>query len=196
MLKRNFNNESLFNFLIRGARAFFGRARGKLLSGLNLFKNKPKNLYLGSLPRFMNSQAIKLGDNVKIGIAPRIEVYPDTDQNQALLEIGNNCSFGDYLHIGCINNIKIGEFVLGGSNILITDHSHGIPKSDLLALSKTPPIARLPYSKAPIFIGKNVWICDGAIILAGADIGEGAVIPANTVVRGSVPPFTIYTGEK
>ena len=43
-------------------------------------------------------------------------------------------------------------------------------------------------------IGNDVWIGDGAIILAGINIGDGAVIAADSVVTKDVPPYAIVGG--
>ncbi|MBM7066871.1 CatB-related O-acetyltransferase [Actibacterium sp. 188UL27-1] len=44
-------------------------------------------------------------------------------------------------------------------------------------------------------IGSDVWIGDGAIVLPGVRIGNGAVIGANTVVTRDVAPYTIVVGS-
>ncbi len=43
-------------------------------------------------------------------------------------------------------------------------------------------------------IGENVWIGFGCAILAGASIGKGSVIGANSVVSGRVPPYCVFAG--
>ena len=54
-----------------------------------------------------------------------------------------------------------------------------------------------PYkliSKGKIHISKNVWIGEGACILAGVNIGQGAIIGANAVVTKDIPNFAIAVG--
>ena len=43
----------------------------------------------------------------------------------------------------------------------------------------------------PVRIGKGAWIGLQVLILPGVDIGEGSVIAAGSVVRNTVPPFSI-----
>lgn len=43
-----------------------------------------------------------------------------------------------------------------------------------------------------ITIGNNVWIGANSVILRGSSIGDGVVIGAGSVVKGSVPAKTIY----
>ncbi len=113
-------------------------------------------------------------------------------QNAPLLTIGNYCSFGAYNHITCANKIIIGNNVLTGKWVTITDNSHG--ETDLSTL-KMPPSTRPITSKGPVTIGNNVWIGDKATILPGVTIGEGAVIAANAVVTKDVPPFSVAAGN-
>ncbi|WP_294227862.1 CatB-related O-acetyltransferase [uncultured Shimia sp.] len=44
-------------------------------------------------------------------------------------------------------------------------------------------------------VGHDVWLGYGAMILPGAQIGHGAIIGAGAVVRGTVPPYSIVTGN-
>lgn len=106
--------------------------------------------------------------------------------------IGKNCSFGDYLHLTCIYKIKIGDGVLTGRWVTISDNGHG--ETDFESL-QTPPIKRKLSYKGPVEIGNNVWIGDKATILSGVNIGEGAVIAANAVVTKNVPPYSVIAGN-
>lgn len=106
--------------------------------------------------------------------------------------IGENCNFGDFLHLTCINRIEIGNNVLTGRWVTITDNNHG--KTDLFDLS-IPPANRKLFSKGPVKIEDKVWIGDKATILPGITIGEGAVIGANTVVSKDIPPYSIVVGN-
>lgn len=107
------------------------------------------------------------------------------------IKIGNNCSIGDYCHITSTNSIIIGNGVLTGRRITITDNSHGEPLGQEM---EVPPIERKIYSKGPVIIEDNVWIGDKACILAGVHIGIGAIIAANAVVTKDVAPYTVVGG--
>ena len=45
-----------------------------------------------------------------------------------------------------------------------------------------------------MIIGDNVWIGDNSVILGPASIGNGAIIGANSLVRGEVPSNSIVAG--
>ncbi|MFN7224044.1 MAG: acyltransferase [Paracoccaceae bacterium] len=57
------------------------------------------------------------------------------------------------------------------------------------------PITDQAMNEADIVIGRDVWIGYGAVILAGSEIGDGCVIGAASVVRGSIPAFSIAVGN-
>jgi len=44
-------------------------------------------------------------------------------------------------------------------------------------------------------IGHDVWIGHEACILSGANVGNGAIIGARCVVRGTIPPYAIVIGN-
>jgi acetyltransferase-like isoleucine patch superfamily enzyme len=51
-----------------------------------------------------------------------------------------------------------------------------------------------PWSKGDVVIGNDVWIGQGAKILGGLTIGDGAVVAAWSVVTKNVPPYAIVAG--
>lgn len=112
------------------------------------------------------------------------------------LIIGKNFSAYVNLHIGCCNHISIGDNVLVGSNVYISDHLHGFYKnidSSLISNPHTEPLKR-EISTDPITIGNNVWIGDGVKILPGVNIGSGSIIGAGSVVSKNIPKNTICVG--
>jgi acetyltransferase-like isoleucine patch superfamily enzyme len=46
----------------------------------------------------------------------------------------------------------------------------------------------------PVTVGKGAWIGVGSILLPGADVGDGAVVAAGSVVRGRVAPHELWGG--
>jgi acetyltransferase-like isoleucine patch superfamily enzyme len=51
------------------------------------------------------------------------------------------------------------------------------------------------YSNGPIEIKNDVWIGAHSVILSGAVIDNGAIVAANSVVTGYVPPYAIVAGS-
>ena len=116
--------------------------------------------------------------------------YMDIKYNPSIV-IGDNCRFGSNSHISAINSIKIGNNLLTGSNVLITDNAHGKSDDETTCI---PPSKRTLFSKGPICIGNNVWIGNNVCILPGVRIGDGVIIGANSVVTKDIPAYTIAAG--
>jgi acetyltransferase-like isoleucine patch superfamily enzyme len=140
------------------------------------------------------SQYISIGSNVSIGHSVTLTAW-DTYLNQTFtphIVIGNGCSIGNNAHITAVNNILIGDNVLTGKYILITDNSHGESNIELLDI---PPAKRPLASKGQVIIEDNVWIGEKASILPNVTIGRGAIIAANSVVTKDVPPYCVVAGN-
>ena len=108
------------------------------------------------------------------------------------ITIGNHCNIGEYCHITAINKIVIGDGLLTGRFVLISDNSHGGLSREEAAI---PPAARPLMSKGEVMIGNNVWIGDKATILAGVHIGDNAIVAANSLVTKDVPANTMVAGS-
>ena len=143
---------------------------------------------------------ISIGNNFRGGYSLRLEAilsYSGQKFNP-VVTIGDNVFINDYVHIGCINSIEIGNNVLMASKIFISDHNHGYYGSDECDLHQSPevpPAGRLLSENSSVFIGDNVWLGESVSVLAGSSIGRGSIIGANSVVSGRIPPFSIAVGS-
>jgi lipopolysaccharide O-acetyltransferase len=81
-----------------------------------------------------------------------------------------------------------------GSKVVVIDHNHGQYSTNPTSLD-IPPSSRPLDHDGKVIVGANVWLCDGVAVLPGSIIGEGSVIAANSVVNGTIPPFTIAAGS-
>ncbi len=134
------------------------------------------------------SQHVKIGNGTVIAKGCTITC---TNQEEAEISIGNNCTIGSFNHITACNTIKIGDGVLTGPYVLITDNSHG--KNTEIETKR--PAKRSIYSKGKVLIGNNVWIGEKATILPNVTIGDGSIIGANSVVTKDIPPYSIAAGS-
>lgn len=108
------------------------------------------------------------------------------------ITIGNNCNFGAFNHITCTNKIIIGNNVLTGKWVTISDNNHGDTSYQNMIIN---PQDRKIVSKGRIYIGDRVFIGDKATILSGVNIGEGSIIGANAVITKDIPPFCVAVGN-
>ena len=142
---------------------------------------------------FVNPEFVSIGFESSIGPHSTISVWNIKNSHvfKPCIKIGTNTSIGSECHLTAINSITIGNGVLIGKKNTITDNSHGeIDKQNLFI----PPAQRKLVSKGPIIIEDNVWIGDKVSILAGSRIGYGAIIGANSVVNGYIPPMCVAAG--
>lgn len=171
--------------------------KGYLYTGMvrRRYKHFGQHTFLQPHTLYRGERYISLGDGVSIGdygFLSAWDYYANADQHlYPCLTIGNNCSIGARSHITCINSITIGNNLLTGPNVLITDNAHGEAVRELLDIA---PSKRLLYSKGPVVIGDNVWIGEKASIMPGVHIGRGAIIAANSVVTHDVPAYAVVAG--
>lgn len=104
------------------------------------------------------------------------------------IEIGQNVfvNHGCLLWSGPRSRILIGDDVLFGPGVSLIASNHGLEKSGLVRLN--------PWVDADIKIGKDVWLGANSIVLAGVEIGEGAILAAGAVVNKNVAPYSIVGG--
>ena len=121
-------------------------------------------------------------------IGKRVMFYPTV-----WITSGKNMTVGDdvdfALGVICVTpgGVTIGDRTLIGYRSQIISTNHDIPRDkgrifDALGVPK------------PVKIGKDVWIGAHCMILPGAEIGDGAVVAAGSVVTKPVEPYTIVGG--
>lgn len=136
---------------------------------------------------------IHIGDNTLISERCIIESWSrwgDQTFNPEII-IGNDCKIGEYSHISACSKIVLGDGLLTGRFVLITDNSHGGLDD---ASSSIRPIKRPLKVKGNINIGKNVWIGDKVTICSGVTIGDNVIIAANSVVVNDLPANCLAAG--
>lgn len=143
----------------------------------------------------LGEQYISIGNGGRIErgcVLTAWDKTPNGDNHKPSIVIGENASIGEFNHITSTNKIHIGDNLLTGRWVTITDNSHGTTDVESL---KICPVMRPVVSKGAVVIGNNVWIGDKATILPGVTIGDGAVIAANSVVTKDVPAYSVVAGN-
>ena len=139
---------------------------------------------LGRFVKIRGASHFSVGKKVCIGDFCWIEAVTSYAgiKHSPKLVLDDGVSLSDLTHISCVSNIFIGENSLIGSKVYIGDHSHG-SLHDNSQIFSVPPAKRPLGDIEPITIGKNCWICDGAVILAGTSLADHSIVGANSVVR-------------
>jgi lipopolysaccharide O-acetyltransferase len=153
-------------------------------------------LKIGKNPRILGRRHLSIGSNFVAGDYFWLEAVTDYEGTSydPHIVIGHNVGITDFVHIAATNRVTIGDGVLIGSRVLITDHNHGEYDGEDQANPEDPPRLRKLSRSRTVTIGRNVWIGDGAAILGGSNIGDGCVIGTNSVVAGTVPSNCIAVG--
>jgi acetyltransferase-like isoleucine patch superfamily enzyme len=171
---------------------------GSLRMAINAFRTKlfyPSARLIRFPFEIRNKRFIDLGNQLTTGVGCRIEALPQKVTNTPCIIIGNDVQLNDYVHIGAIESIFIGNEVLIASKVFITDHNHGsfddtATKEELLAA----PIKRSLNAK-PVKIGDKCWIGENVVILPGVELGAGCVVGASAVVTKSFPSYSLIIGN-
>jgi putative colanic acid biosynthesis acetyltransferase WcaF len=98
------------------------------------------------------------------------------------LKMGSHCIIGRKCILDARGGIELGRSVNIGSGAVLQTGKHLIDAPDFAA------------EFGPIVVGDRVWIAEGARVLAGVTIGEGAVVAAGAVVTKNVEPYTVVGG--
>lgn len=88
---------------------------------------------------------------------------------------------------GYVKSAFIGRYCSIGHRVTLGAGYH-----DTTGLSTHPSICRT--KEILTFVGNDVWIGDGAVILPGVVIGTGAIIGANSVVTKDVESYSVVGG--
>ncbi len=102
------------------------------------------------------------------------------------VHFGNNVYANSNLTLVDDGNIFVGDCVMFGPNVTIATANHPIEPS----LRKRA----LQYNK-DVYIGDNVWLGAGVIVVPGVHIGADSVIGAGSVVTKDIPEGVVAVGN-
>ena len=174
--------EGVYRYLYTGYYSHFLHAIGK------------HSIIHPPLTNFHGGRYITIGEHCVIGENVELTAV-DNYRGQTFapeIRIGNGCTIRKGSHITAINKIIIGDNLLTGPYVLITDNSHGCGCYEEAGVR---PHDRPLYSKGAVVIGNNVWIGEKASIMPGVTIGDGVIIAANSVVTHDIPAYSVAAGS-
>ncbi len=118
------------------------------------------------------------------------------------VDYGNNIYFGNNceVNMNCTfiddNKIVIGDNALIAPNVQIYTAFH--PTNAIDRFGEPKEDGSFEFCKtqtAPVFIGNDVWIGGGVIIMPGVTIGDNVVVGAGRVVTKNIPSNVIAYGN-
>lgn len=74
--------------------------------------------------------------------------------------------------------------------------SHSIVSQDAYLCGATHDLddPAFPMTSAPITLGRYAWVCARAVVCAGVNVGDGAVLGLASVATRDLEPWTVYAG--
>lgn len=156
------------------------------------FKKIGRYSTIGTNPIIHGPENISIGEHVFAREGFRLEAIKSAG-NQTFnpeLIIGDNITTGDYIHIGCVEKVQIGNGCLIADKVFITDHFHGSITKEAV---KTP-LGDRPLTSKPVIIGNNVWLGNSVSIMPGVTLGDNVIVGANSVVTHSFPANSVIAG--
>jgi len=112
------------------------------------------------------------------------------------INIGENCTFGGNIRMVCEYGMEI---ICGKDNMFSHDiflqagdgHSIFNVEDD----ECTNSLERLDYTKKGITLGDHVWVGLRSVILNGSKVGNGSIIGAMSLVKGTCPNNCMIAGN-
>ncbi|PTS72528.1 lipopolysaccharide biosynthesis protein [Stenotrophomonas sp. HMWF022] len=138
--------------------------------------------YLGRPVFILGPGRMSFGRKVRIFPGMRAECF-----EEGALTVGDDVSIGQNFHVICSSALSIGSGCLISSGVFVTDTDHQYEDISM-------PVAHQPVTVKATRIGDNCFLGVGARVQAGTILGNGCVVGANAVVRGSFPPHSVLVG--
>ena len=141
--------------------------------------------------RFEGGGTLVVSDGVKLGyyMAPRLGTGGILIQSrgpESNIFIGKATALSNNVTVMARKSVRIGANCLIGDCVQIVD-------SDFHGISPTKRHSTSGESEE-VVIGENVWLGSRVIVLKGANIGDGSIIGAGSVVVGEIPSGVIAGG--
>jgi acetyltransferase-like isoleucine patch superfamily enzyme len=104
-----------------------------------------------------------------------------------VVRIGDRVAIRPYCTISAAQSIVIEDDVVIAAFTTLIDSDHTWRDG-------YPNVLHNPLETAPVRVGQGSWIGERVGVLRGSTVGRFCVIGSNSVVRGSIPDFSVAVG--
>ena len=125
---------------------------------------------------------MKIGDDVIVSRGCVLQAKTGS------LSIGKKSDLGCYTVISSVSGIHIGESVLIAAHCYIGGAQYQSGNLDVPMMQQGIAV------QDPVFIGDDVWLGAGSIVLNGVRVGKGTIVGAGAVVTKDLPEFAVAAG--
>lgn len=129
---------------------------------------------------------VRVGSDSGIYHGTFFDLGPDGE-----VDIGNYCTLVGAI-IATNERVVISDFAFIAHEVVLADRFAAMPSREMESVVGSP---MLLHRQPAIIVGKNSWIGARAVLVSGAQIGEGAIVGAASVVDFEVPPGAIVAGN-
>lgn len=132
-------------------------------------------------------------ENMRFGSNVRVDPFSVLTATGGRLEVGDFVHLSSHLFLSAAAGVKIGDFCALSVGVKVFSRSDDY-EGRFLANPTVPSAFTSPDAKGPIVIDRHVIVGAGTVVLPGVDIGEGAAVGAQSLVKQSLSPWGIYAG--
>lgn len=147
---------------------------------------------IGSDVRLSRRASIHGASRIRIGSHVRIDDFAVLSAGAGGITIGSHVHIAVFVSMIGSAKITISDFAGLSSRVAVLSSSDDFGGSHLTG--PTVPAQLTRVVSEPVSIGRHAVVGAGSVVLPGASMGDGSVVGAMSLVKGSLPPFTIYAG--
>ncbi|WP_307204955.1 acyltransferase [Nocardioides zeae] len=135
----------------------------------------------------VSKRGIQVGDKSTIDIGAVLRASGAIRNVGEGIVIGKRTAVGAYNVILGQGGVYIGDDCLLGPGVQMHSENHIFKDREI-------PIREQGEQRNAIRVGNDVWIGANSVVLAGSVIHDGAVVAANSVVRGEIAAYSVVAG--
>ena len=132
--------------------------------------------------------------NISIGDYTWIDSYCIINAMMGEIKIGKRIHIAPYVFIGSREPVIIEDYVAIGASSKIYSNSQVVIPGKRMSGPMIPEEDKA-FHTAPVYLRKDSFVGANVIVLPGVELGEGAVVAANSLVIRSVSSWTVVMGS-
>jgi acetyltransferase-like isoleucine patch superfamily enzyme len=152
--------------------------------------------FVTSIRHFLRSRAlvsfsarVQWGPEVQFGRGTVVKAFAVVQSSGGRVRFGSDCAISSFVHVSTgAGDVITGDGVRIAPNCTLVGGTKEVHARGVLIKDQPEAEAR------GIWLGDDVLVGAGAVILPGARIERGAVIGAGSVVSGTIPEYAIVAG--
>lgn len=131
--------------------------------------------------------------NISIGDYTWIDAYARLEAVLGEISIGKRVHIAPFTILAAREPVVVEDYVAISSGARIYANTE-VPKDGKRMSGPMVPEEFKAYDSRKIVLGKDSFVGANSVLLPGAELGEGVVVGANTLVRRKVAPYSIVFG--